>query len=245
MLSVLRRRVRRVRATADAGVSLPELLMAMVLSSILGAITLVLFVAVDKASSTTSDRAINDGKARTTLQAWSTYLQASDGPTAGSALNRFEWFTASNVLFYSDLYNRSGSSLGTTSPPKLVWLRLDSAKQLVEEQFSPIPTSFPASWKSCRILGGGVNATKLFTPYGSTSNDLSSLNLGSAPSVGAGCQKLPSTLPSQQQHPDQTAAANLEKLFSIGIDFTVSDTHNTHPLEFSAVTALPYLSGAS
>lgn len=247
MLTGLRARVRRVRSSADAGISLLELMMSMVLTSILGAITLMLFIAVDKSTSTTTDRAVNAAKARNVLQAWSSYLQVSDGPTAGAALNRFEWFTPSSVLFYADLYNRSGSagSLGTTSAPKLVWLRLDSAKQLVEEQFTPIPTSFPASWKTCRILGGGVSATKLFTAYGSQGNDLSSFSMGTAASVGAGCQKLPSALPSQAQHPDQIVSANLQKIFSVGIDFTVSDTKNSHPLQFNEVTAVPYLAGAS
>ena len=245
MLTALRRRLEHVRSSADAGLSLTELIVAMALTSVLGAITLMLFVAVDRSTSTTSDRAINDGKARTTLQAWSTYLQVSDGPNAGSALNRFEWVSAGNILFFADLYNRSASSLSTTSAPKLVWLRLDSSNQLVEEIFNVLPTSYPAAWSSCRILGGNVSATKFFTPYGSTGNDLSSLSMGTPPTVSAGCQKLPSSLPSQAQHPDQTAATNLQKIFSIGIDFTVSDTHNSHPIEFSAVTTLPYLAGAS
>ena len=219
--------------------------MAMVLASILGAITIVLFVAVDKASSATSDRGIDSAKARNVLQSWSSYLQVSDGPTAGAALNRFEWLAPSSVAFYADLYNRSQGA-STTTAPTLIWLRLDSGNQLVEEQFSPAPTAFPATWTTCRVLGGGVSAAKLFTAYGSTGNDLSSLNLGSAETVTtAGCQKLPSSLPSQAQHPDQIASANLQKVFSVGIDFTVSDTKNTHPIEFNEVTALPYLVGAS
>lgn len=245
MLTALRNRLRRVRASADAGISLPELLMTMVLTSILGAITLMLFLAVDKSTSTTSDRSINAAKARNVLQSWSSYLQVSDGPTQGSALNRFEWFTPTSVLFYADLYNRSQAASSAPTAPTLVWLRLDTGKQLVEEQFTPIPTTFPAAWKSCRILGGGVSATKLFTAYGSTSNDLSSLSMGSASSVTAGCQKLPSALPSQAQHPDQIASANLQKIFSVGIDFTVSDTKNSHPAQFNEVAVVPYLAGAS
>ena len=34
-------------------------------------------------------------------------------------------------------------------------------------------------------------------------------------------------------------------LFSVGIDFTVKDTQNTHPLEFNAVVTLPFLAGAT
>jgi prepilin-type N-terminal cleavage/methylation domain-containing protein len=245
MLTAAMNRVRRVRASADAGVSLPELMMAMVLSAILGAVTLVLFIDVNNATSTTSDRAINAAKARTALQAWTSYLQVSDGPTAGSALNRFEWIGPTNVLFYSDLYgSRLQTSLATTGAPTLVWLRLDGTGQLVEEQFSPIPSSFPATAKTCRLLGGGVSAAKLFTPYGSTGSDLSALNLGTVPSASSGCQPL-AGLPSKAQHPDQAATANLQTVFSVGIDFTVSDTKHSHPIEFNAVVALPVLAGAA
>ncbi|HEV7192622.1 MAG TPA: hypothetical protein VGN35_05380 [Jatrophihabitantaceae bacterium] len=245
MLTGLRRRVQLVRDSADAGVSLPELLMAMLLSTLLGAVTMVLFVSVDNATSTNTDRSINAAKARNVVQAWTSYLQVSDSATTGSALNRFEWFAPTNVLFYADLYNRPQTATATTNPPSLMWLRLDSAGQFVEEQFATIPTSFPAKWSTCRLLGGGASATKLFTPYGSTGNDLSSLSLGAAQNPGTGCQKLPSTLPSQLSHPDQVAAANLEKLFSVGIDFTVKDTKKSHPLEFNAVVTLPFLVGAT
>lgn len=245
MLRRARARARRVGASGDAGISLAELIVAMVLSTILGAITLVLFIDVDNSTSASTDRAIDAAKARTAIQAWTTYLQVSDGPTTGSALNRFEWFSPTNVAFYADLFNRTQASLATTSAPTLVWLRLDSGGQFVEERFTPAPTGFPANYTACRILGSNFTAPKLFTPFGSTGNDLTGLNLGAAQNTAAGCQKLPSTLPSQLQHPDQIAAANLQRVFSVGIDFTVMDTKKTHPLEFNAVASLPVLAGAT
>ena len=244
-LNSLRRRVHRVRAGGESGISLMELVMAMTLSVILGAITTVLFVAVDSSTAASTDRAIDSAKARNVLQAWTSYLQVSDGPTAGSAVNRFEWFSPTNILFYSGLFNRSQGSLTTTSAPTLIWLRLSSAGQLVEEQFKPIPTSFPASPTTCRILSSGVTASKLFTPYSSTGGDLSSVNLGTAQTAGAGCVAIPSSLPSQAQHPDQTAAGNLQTVFSVGINFTVTDSRGLHPIPFSAVAQLPVLAGSS
>lgn len=245
MLTALRRRVRQARTGGDAGISLMELVMAMTLSVILGAITTVLFVAVDSSTAASTDRAIDSGKARNVLQAWTSYLQVSDGPTAGSAVNRFEWFAPTNIMFYSDLFNRSQGSLATTSTPTLIWLRLSSAGQLVEEQFKPVPTSFPASPTTCRILSSGVTASKLFTPYNSSGSDISSVNLGAAQTAGAGCVSIPSSLPSQAQHPDQTAAGNLQSIFSVGINFTITDSRGKHPIQFSAVAAVPVLAGSS
>jgi hypothetical protein len=34
-------------------------------------------------------------------------------------------------------------------------------------------------------------------------------------------------------------------VFSVGIDFTIKDTKNSHPLEFNAVTAVPVLAGSA
>jgi hypothetical protein len=245
MLTALRHRLARVHATRDAGISLMELVMAMTLSVILGAITSVLLIGVDSSTAASTDRAIDSGKAHNVLQAWTSYLQVSDGPAPGSVVNRFEWFTASSVMFYSDLFNRSQGSLGSTSAPTLVWLRLDSAGQLVEEQFNPAPTSFPASATTCRVLSSGASASKLFTPYNSSGIDISSLGLGTAQSVGTGCVRIPSALPSQAQHPDQTTAGNLQSIYTVGINFSLQDSGKAHPIQFSAVAALPVLAGSS
>jgi hypothetical protein len=243
--AALRRRVQRVRAAGDTGISLMELIMAIVLSVVLGAITSVLFVAVDKSTAASTDRAIDSGKARNVLQSWTSYLQVADGPTAGSAVNRFEWFSPSSIMFYAGLFNRSQGSLTTTSAPTLIWLRLSSAGQLVEEQFTPIPASFPASPTTCRILSSGVSGTKVFTPFNHAGNDISAVNLGTSQSVGAGCVSIPSSLPSRAQHPDQTAAGNLQSIYTVGINFTITDSRGKHPIQFSAVAALPVLAGSS
>jgi Tfp pilus assembly protein PilV len=254
MLTAAARRARDLRLRGEAGVSLIELLMAMVLTTILGAITLTLFVQVDKATTTNTDRAVNTGQARTVLESWSSYLQVSDGPTAGNAVNRFEWFTSTDVAFYANLYNRSQTAVSTTGAPTLIWLRLDSTGRLVEEQFSPIPTSYPAAWSRCRIVvtrasvpDSGLYAGQIFTPQDSRGTLISTANsrLGAAPPPTSGCQKLPSKLPSQNSRPDQTIIANLLAVSSVAIDFIVTDTKQIHPLEFNVVTTLPVLAGST
>jgi len=153
MLTRLRHRAQAARASGDAGVTLTELIVAMTLSTILGAMTLMVFLNVDKATSATTDRTINTSSARNAIQAWTSYLRVSDGPTAGSAVNRFEWITAGDIMFHANLYNRatSGAGLGSTTPSTMVWLRLDSAGALVEEQF-PNTAAQGTNPSICRIL---------------------------------------------------------------------------------------------
>jgi len=249
MLTRLRHRAQAARASGDAGVTLTELIVAMTLSTILGAMTLMVFLNVDKATSATTDRTINTSSARNAIQAWTSYLRVSDGPTAGSAVNRFEWITAGDIMFHANLYNRatSGAGLGSTTPSTMVWLRLDSAGALVEEQF-PNTAAQGTNPSICRILvakatAGGI-ATRLFTASDSLGYPLTGQNLGAATVVAAGCKPLPVTVPSLTNHPDPVAVANLQTVGSIAIDFTVSDSKGAHPLEFNSVATLPVLGGA-
>ena len=49
---------------------------------------------------------------------------------------------------------------------------------------------------------------------------------------------------SKASKPDPVAVANLQTVASIAIDFTVSDSKKTHPLDFNSVATLPVLGGA-
>lgn len=232
-----------MRASGDAGVSLIELVVSMTLATILGAVTLSLFVAINSSTAATTDRAMSTAQARATLQSWTAYLRSSDGTTAGSTTNRFEWLTSRDTLFYADLFNR-GTSINTVGAPTMMWLRLDSTAALVEEQF-PSTATAGTSPTVCRVLTNSVTAVKLFTPYNTSGTDLTGTDLGSAPSPTAGCQPLPVTVPSQSAAPDQVAITNLQNVTSVGIDFTTTDTTGAHPLEFNALAALPTLGGSS
>ncbi len=126
VLTSCHRRGRELRARPDAGITLTELLVTMGLSTIIGALTLMLFVHVDDSTSATTDRTIGAAQARIVMQAWSAYLGVADGPSApGSTSHRFEWVTPSSTVFYANLENRPGTS--AVSPPTMIWLRLDTA----------------------------------------------------------------------------------------------------------------------
>lgn len=259
MLTALRRRAARVRATRDAGVTLMELVVAMTLSTILGAMTLAVFVRVNDSSSSTTDRAISSRSASLVMNAWPSYLKVSDGTTAGSIGNRFEWLTSTDMLFYANLYNRPMGAVDSTTAPTMVWLRLDSSGALVEEQF-PSTASAGTNPTVCRVLtdirrarvtAGDSDSTSplLFTPYDvganamlhydAASHTVVGYNLGTAPTATAGCRALPVTPPSRAAHPDPVISGNLQNVASVGITFTVRDSRSAHPLDFSAIVTLP------
>ena len=244
---LIRARMQAIRERgADAGITLMELLVAMVLNSIIGALTLILFVAVDDSSGASTDRAVNTASARNAIQSWTAYLRVADGTTPGVITNRFEWLTSNDILFYADLFNRTATDAGVPAvqPPTMMWLRRDSKGALVEEQF-PYNAIAGQAPSQCRTLVPSVSTTAgaLFTPFDSSGTPLTTGSLGTAPASSAGCRALPVTVPSQTKHPDGTVVTNLQNVAAVSIDFVVRDTKNKHPLEFSSQAVLPAVWG--
>jgi type II secretory pathway pseudopilin PulG len=236
---------RRPTSADDRGTTLIELVVGMTLATILGAATLLFFTQANSTASSTTERSISTAQARSLLQSWSTYLHVADDPTSsGQAINRFEWFTATDIAFHSDIDNREGS-IGTIGAPWLIWLRADGAGQLVEETFTSTPTHYPAAPNHCRILTGPVTATTLFTAYNASGTSLAGQDLGAGPGVSAGCRSLPSIVPSQQSHPDSIAVANLQNISSVAIAFSATDTHGEHRVGYQTVVAVPVLQALS
>ena len=227
---------RRHPATADndAGATLTELIVAMTLSVILGAVTLTMFVTVNGSAASSTDRTIGSSQARDALQSWSGYLAVSDGPVSGSTSHRFEWISAHDMLFYADLNNRAGSA--ARSAPSIIWLRLDGNQQLVEEQFASYST-FPASYSSCRILATGVTSTT-FTPY-TTATVSGSFGIPTF-TAGNGCQPLPVSV----TQTDGIAVSNLQQVNSIQIDLSVQSGSDLRVLAYSTLASVPPLSGS-
>lgn len=240
-------RVLRVAQSKDAGVTLTELIVAMTLSVILGAITMSLFLNIDSSSANTVDRTVNTASARNALQAWTEYIGVADGPTTGSRVDRIEWLTSNDMMLHVDLFNRSMSNVGSTAAATMVWLRRDAGNQLVEEQFpnSAVQGTRPSI---CRVLLANLTGTQpLFTPLASRGRSMAGLDLGAAPSPppAAGCVPLPVTVPSLSNHPDAAARANLQNVYSITIDFVVRDSNRSHPIEFTSQAVLPALGGGA
>jgi type II secretory pathway pseudopilin PulG len=238
MSSRVIQRLRRTRAEGgEAGMTLTEVLVAMGLSMVIGAMTLGLFLSIGDTTTRATDRTTTSASARNAIQAWTAYLRVADGTTAGSRTNRVEWLTANDMLFYSDLNNRSLDSVATTSPPTMIWLRRDTANRLVEEQFVSTATA-GATPTRCRLLVNRLTGSApVFSALDSGGHTLS--NLGAAPTPSSGCRTLPVTVPSRQSHPDLTAQANLQNVYSVTIDFQATDTQGKHPIEFTSQAVLP------
>jgi hypothetical protein len=124
----------------------------------------------------------------------------------------------------------------------MIWLRLDTAGSLVEEQFSSTAAT-GANPTSCRTLVTNVTtpSAPLFSALDVSGATM--LPQGTAPTAGPGCQKLPVTVPSQTSHPNTAVQATLQLVNSVTIDFVVRDTRNQHPLEFTSQAVLPALGG--
>ena len=234
MLRIVARRLHRTNAANDAGVTLTELIVAITLSVILGAVTLTMFVSVNSSAASSTDRTIGSSQARTVLQAWSEYLAVSDGPVSGSTSHRFEWISAHDLLFYADLNNRAGSA--ARSAPSIIWLRLDGNHQLVEEQFTSYST-FPASYSICRILATGVTSTA-FTPY--TTATVSGSFGTPTFTAGNGCQPLPTPV----RQTDGIAVNTLQQVNSIQIDLSVQSGSDLRVLAYSTLAGVPSLNGS-
>jgi Tfp pilus assembly protein PilW len=243
---VIRHRLHALRTGGDAGITLMELVVAMVLNVIVGTLTVGIFVNVQHSSSTSVDRTVSTASARNAIQDWTAFLRVADGKTAGVKTNRIEWLGSQDMLFYADLYNRSVDNLAVTGAPTMIWLRLDSTGTLIEEKF-PSTAAAGATPTACRALAGHVStpAGPLFTALDSAGAAIANSVLGTPPPASAGCQHLPVTVPSQTRNPNPTVLANLQNVTGVVIDFVVRDTTGAHPIEFTSQAVLPALGGVA
>ena len=74
---VIRRRMRALRDSGDAGITLMELVVAMVLNVVIGALTVGIFIKVNDSSGTSIDRSVSTSSARNAIQQWTAYLRVA------------------------------------------------------------------------------------------------------------------------------------------------------------------------
>jgi type II secretory pathway component PulJ len=253
MLTVLRDRIRRV-TNDDAGVTLIELLVAMVLSTLVGAMTLLTFLGASSASSATGDRMSGTASARTTLQQWQALIQVADAAPAGltscstgATSHRFEWIGMDDILFYANVGNRPTD--GSCAAPDMFWLAMRDGT-LLQAQYS-LGTS---GWTldGCKALSQKPNVT-FSSPALFTANrggalpgvDTGQLWSANGPFGGVDtCSAVPASLAAdwvttlQLASPDDTALDVLKSVTNIGIDFIASDQTGKHTQEFAGVASI-------
>lgn len=154
----------------DAGVTLIEVMVGMVLAMIVGALTLSFFVTMDRASNDTVDSNVTTASARNVIEAWTRLLSLADSPqTAGDSAGRFEQITPTSVVFYANMNNRSTTS-GVRTPPTKVSLSLENG-DLIERDYAPqsqvVPSTYPSvPTRTMHVASNIVTATGwLFAPY--------------------------------------------------------------------------------
>jgi hypothetical protein len=92
------------------------------------------------------------------------------------------------------------------------------------------------------VTAGTVDAP-IFRAIDSSGAVMAHLDLGTAPTAGAGCVSLPVAVPSQSGHPDLAAQANLQNVNIVQLDFQLQDSKGSHTLEFTSQAVLPALGG--
>jgi hypothetical protein len=171
LTAIARRRRQMLRPDRrELGVSLIELVVAMGLMTVIGAMTLAFFISMNTADSRTVDANISTAGARNALETWTRLLTVADSSqTAGLGSGRFEQIKPTSAIFYANMNsNRASTSAARTAPTK-VFLSLES-RQLVERDYAPLsplaPSAYPGSPTQTRYLASDVVITGwLFTPY--------------------------------------------------------------------------------
>lgn len=206
----------------DAGVTLIDLVVGMVLAMIVGALTLSFFISMNRASNDTVDSNVTTASARNVVEAWTRLLSLADSPkTAGDSVGRLEQITPTSVVFYANMNNNRSTATGLRTAPTKVSLSLENG-DLVERDYAPLsqvaPSTYPSvPTRTLHVAGNVVTATGwLFAPYRvgdpPTLVEPNYCNGDTAPGLCAG---------------DAAADAVLPTINRIDIEFGVETSHGT------------------
>lgn len=154
----------------DAGITLTELLVTMVVMMVVGVVGATFFIGTVQANQTTQERGYNTSQARDVLDSWTALLRVADSATdTGSRTKRFLKVTPFEIQFYANVDNRQDSA---TQSPSAAPTAARSAPTLIDLQWvagklQERRTS--ASGTSTHILASFVapptSNNWLFTPF--------------------------------------------------------------------------------
>ncbi len=168
MLTGLRARAADVRGD-DAGTSLAEIVVAMGITTVVGAIALSFFVWTGRATSNAAENSFTTGGARLAVSAMSSTLRLADSPTSQPGATDFRIIgplSHSTVAFFAnDDANRAGSA-ARTLPTRVVYTVTNGT--VTEARYAPLagavaqPTTwtsnYPTTPTTTRILLAGVKS---------------------------------------------------------------------------------------
>jgi Tfp pilus assembly protein FimT len=271
---VLSRRWQAVRSRAvhsrlradDRGVTLAELMVSMILTTVLGTMAVFFFVGASRAGYKTVLTNQNSGDARLTLDSWTSMLRVAGWLDPSTQADRFEEITSTKIVFYANLNNRTTTVSGSFAAPSAttkvaLMLRVNTPStgvgQLIEVVFKPDNTTV----QSVRQLGFNAKATgslPIFQPYSRSGSpvDLNQLGCLSGttptaglclqsgqtgsgmldPSIGTGSLAVSSG--SYRGNPALKVDKVLNQVGSIAIAFTALDSSNTSSMAFTSLASV-------
>jgi hypothetical protein len=252
--------------TDDRGVTLAELMISMILTTILGTMAVMFFVGASHAGYKTVLTNQNSGDARLTLDSWTSMLRVAGWLDPSLQADRFEEITSTKIVFYANLNNRATAVSGSFSAPQAttkvaLMLRVSTPGtgmgQLVEVTFKPDNTTV----QSVRQLGFNAKATggqPIFQPYSRIGSPIDLAQLGCLdgttptaglclqtgqagsgrldPSIAAG--SLAVTTGTYRGNPALNVDRALNQIGSIAIAFTALDPTETSSMDFASLASV-------
>lgn len=149
----------------DAGLSLVEMVVAMVLAGIVGSLLLAWFVGASDTSTATTNSDLAAADARGTLQSWARYLQVAGSPTGGTGAGRIESLDADSIAFNARLANDPSCTTDAACDPLAttpVTLQLDPITGALSEIVGDTKNVLIARGVAA---GDGSTGACLFTAY--------------------------------------------------------------------------------
>ena len=165
LTALLRQRLVRVTTgtstsatTRDAGMTTLELITAMTISSILGAMTLFVFLSLTSGAASSVERSLSASQARVVLSSWNSLFQLAESPVREvQVIPAFEKVTTTEVIFYSSIDNRDRDSEAFDLPTKV---RLSvTGGEIREQRFEAEGSGWRESPTVSRVLATGASAS--------------------------------------------------------------------------------------
>lgn len=208
----------------DAGITLIELLVTMVLMGVVGSMCITFFVAASKTTGRTGSETLMAARARVAMSSMTQLLQLADSPTIpGRFADRIETISPTQITFYTNANENRAGSAERTAPLKVQLaftpVTQTTPAQLVQTTWQPLsPTgvgdvNYPQAATSTLILLGD-DGTQLGTGGGFT------YCTGDTPTA-AGC----------------TATTDPSKVVTVGVTLVVTGS-NRSTQTFTSTTAL-------
>lgn len=262
MLTALRGRLR-----ADDGITLIELMVAMTVTAVLGAVTIIFFVTVERTSYKAMLTSQATGDARNALDSWTSMLRVAGWLDPTAKTDRFEEITPTKIVFYANLNNRTTADQTLAAPTKVaLMLRVKDPTtgegQLIQVIFGPDNTTVQSVRQlALDVMPTGSATVPIFQPLNEVGGAVDVANTngcesGNTPVAGLCLQNVPSNAGMRdpqvaasslnvtggplRNNPDSGVDVDsiLSSIGGITIAFTATDSMRVASTDFTSTAAV-------